>query len=251
MKTPAQLRAEVVRYANALHGRGWVANHDGNVTARLSDDRFIATPTAVSKGDVVDSWLIVVDETGKRVSGERRSFSEFAMHRAAYEARADVSAVIHAHPPNATAFSVIGRGLERPILAEAVVSIGPRVPLAPFALPGSEGALDELQRLLAVYDVVILENHGVLTVGPTLEHAYLRMELVEHLARIERLALQMGTPRYLSQAEVQPLLDKRTKAGLGPEARGAADPDRAYSSADDQATLRRIIAQEIRAALED
>jgi L-fuculose-phosphate aldolase len=251
--TPAELRSQVVSVSRALHARAWVANHDGNVSVRLGPNRILCTPTAVSKGDVREDWLIVVDDAGALVSGARRPFSELALHRAAYEARPDVQAVVHAHPPNATAFAVAGRGLDRPIIAEAVVSLGPRVPLVPYALPGSPASVDGPRDALGVYDAVLLGNHGVLTVGADLEQALLRMELVEHLARIERLAHQLGGPNYLPDADVQRLLDARARAGLGPEARGGIDPHRAGDPRSAppyaDAALRRLIADELRAAL--
>lgn len=250
--TTSELRSQVVQVSNDLHRNGWVANHDGNVTVRLGDGRYLATPTAVSKGDVSDHMLIVVDRDRKVLQGTYRAFSEFVLHLAAYDTRPDVMAVIHAHPPNATAFAVAGRGLGRPILPEAVVSLGPRVPLVPFARPGSDGFVTGPAEALETYDAVLLENHGVVTVGATLEQAYLRMELVEHLARIERLAQQIGSVQYLPDDTIDPLLDARKRAGLGCEARGMVDPDRGGASAiaaDTQDLVRSIIAEELRALL--
>lgn len=250
--TMSELREQLLSVSHALHQNGWVANHDGNVTVRAGEDRYLATPTSVSKGDVRDEWLIVVNGEGKVVQGTYRPFSEFVLHRAAYETRVDVNAVVHAHPPTATAFSVAGRGLDRPILAEAVVSIGPRVPLVPYALPGSDAFTDEVARQLPTYDCLILQNHGVLTVGSDLQQAYLRMELVEHLAKIELLTTQLGGVGYLDAGDIDALLDKRKKAGLGPEARGMVDPHRGAGPAlsrEDRADLKEIIAEELRSLL--
>ena len=250
--TMSDLREQLISVSHALHRNGWVANHDGNVTVRAGDDRYLATPTSVSKGDVCDEMLIVVNNDGKVVQGTYRPFSEFVLHRAAYETRVDVNAVVHAHPPTATAFSVAGRGLDRPILAEAVVSIGPRVPLVPFALPGTDAFADEVARQLPTYDALILRNHGVLTVGKDLEQAYLRMELVEHLAKIELIATQLGGVDYLDAGDVEHLLDKRKKAGLGPEARGMVDPHRGGAptlTSKDKSDLNQIIAEELRSLL--
>ena len=85
------LRTEIVEYSRRLHRNGWVANHDGNLTARLDHEHLLCTPTAVSKGDVQPSWLIVVDEQNQVVQGTRRAFSELQLHRAAYESRPDIS----------------------------------------------------------------------------------------------------------------------------------------------------------------
>lgn len=215
------LRREVAELARALHERGWVANHDGNVSVRLDDARFLATPTAVSKRSVSPESLLVVDAEGKVLSGTRRNFSEFQLHRACYAARPDVRCVVHAHPPRATAWAVSGRAFfDPPFMAEPVVSLGAAIPLVPYAAPG--GSTAALEAALSQVDAVLLESHGVLTVGPDPETALLRMELVEHLATIAHHALPLGGARPIPAPDVQKLLEARQKAGLGPPARPSA-----------------------------
>src|SRR5690606_2448675 len=139
--------------------------------------------------------LLVVDGAGKVLSGGGRVFSEIGLHLAIYRARRDVNAVVHAHPPKATGLSVAGsRLLETPFLPEAIVSLGPSVPTVPFAPPG-DAAARALEPFLGAYDAVLLENHGVLAWGKDVEQAYLRLELVEHLARIALVAEQAGGVR--------------------------------------------------------
>ncbi len=213
-------RDDLLRYSHTIWQRGWVANHEGNLSVRLGVDQYLCTPTSFSKADVTARDLIVVDSAGQLVRGFRSPFSEFALHRAAFEARPDVQAVIHAHPPSSTALSVVGQGLDRPMIAESVVSLGPTVPLVPFALPKTPEFTSSLQPYLARFDVLILENHGVLALGSDIEQAFLRLEYCEHLAEILRRAKQLGSPRFLQWNEIQGLLDSRKAAGLGPEARG-------------------------------
>lgn len=214
------LRAQLLDYCGLVYQKGWVANHDGNLTVRLGAHRILATPTAMSKRDIQDGDLITVDEAGTRLSGKRRPFSELALHNAIYRARPDAGAVIHAHPPYATAMSVAGVGLEQPLLAEAVVSLGARVPLVPFAMPKTPQWVAGVEREILAHDALILQNHGVITCGDTVEQAFLRMELVEHLATVLHHAMAFGGPRPLEAGELGPLLEARTKAGLGPKARG-------------------------------
>jgi len=214
------LRAELVRRSRDLHARGWVANHDGNLTARLGDDRFLATPTAVSKGAVGPEMLIVVDGSGAVVQGTRLGFSELKLHLAAYRTRADVQCVVHAHPPTATGFAVAGQELGPPFMAEPIVSLGPRIPLVPFGLPGAPELNAALGDALADADVVMLQNHGVLAVGPDLETCVLRLELLEHLCKVALVARQLGGPVPLPDAVVQTLADKHRslfpRTGAGP-----------------------------------
>lgn len=205
------VRAELAEVSQSLHRRGWVANHDGNVTAKIGPGRFVATPTATSKRVIDARAVIEIDATGKVLSGSGRPFGELGLHMAVYERRDDVSAVVHAHPPHATALACSGsNALERPFIAEAVVSLGPSVPTVPFAVPAQ--APSALAPFAADYDAVLIANHGVLTWGCDLEQALLRMELVEHLARIAHLAQAHGGVRYLAQDAVEPLLQSRAKA---------------------------------------
>lgn len=212
MNAQELLRADLVRFSQAVHGRGWVANHDGNLTCRYAEGQLLSTPTAVSKGAVSPEMLIVVsDQDGSVLQGTRKAFSELKLHLAAYQARPDIGAVIHAHPPQATGFAVCHTELDPSIMAEPIVSIGPRIPLVPFGLPGQPHLNEELAQALSQSDVVLLASHGVLAVGPDLETCMLRIELVEHIAKITLVARQLGGAVSLPPETVQALSDKHAK----------------------------------------
>ncbi|MBI5508762.1 MAG: class II aldolase/adducin family protein [Deltaproteobacteria bacterium] len=209
------LEDQLVLYSQRLHQAGFVANHDGNLSARLADGRFLATPTAISKANVTRERLIVVDSEGRVVSGTGKPFTELALHLATYRVRADVMAVIHAHPPVATGFAVAGVAVRTAMIAEAVVSLGAVVPLVMYARPKTPEWTAALAPHLEDADLLLLEHHGALTCGPDLETCYLRMELVEHLAKIQLAATQVAAARDIPAADVQKLLEARTAAGLG------------------------------------
>jgi L-fuculose-phosphate aldolase len=210
----------VARYARELHARGWVANHDGNISLRDDDGRFIATPTAYSKRLVEVDDLLVVDRSGKMLRGRRRLFGEWPLHRAAYDARPEVRAVVHAHPPTASGFALAGVELAPIAAPEIAVSLGERIPLVPFAMPGSEPLEHAVADAAERFDAILLERNGVLALGDDLEQALLRLELVEHYARQLLVARQLGGPQPLTVEQLATLQQARTKAGLGPEARG-------------------------------
>ncbi|MCK6529780.1 class II aldolase/adducin family protein [Myxococcota bacterium] len=213
--------AELVRYAHAMHRAGWVANHDGNLSVRVGEDRYLASPTARSKADLTLDSLIVVDGEGTVLVGRSRPFGEWPLHRRCYRERPDVSAVVHAHPPHAAAFACAGLELPGVFIPEAVVSLGARVPTTRFAVPQGEPGADPLDEVLGAHDAFLLASHGALAVGTCLEQAYCRLELVEHLARIAAAAVPLGGVRPLPPEAVADLLERRRRAGLGPESRPA------------------------------
>lgn len=227
LQASSKLRSEIISVAHKLASHSWVANHDGNVSVRLKTQsrtpRYLVTPTATAKAEVNEKNLIEVDELGKRVAGNARPFSEMAMHLEVYRKRSDVGAVLHAHPPYATALACSGSAIiRRPFIAEAIVSLGPLIPTLPFAAPGQDAVQALAQEVMRV-DAVLLASHGVFTWGPTLELAYLRMELVEHLAKIATLAQATGGVRPLPEEILEKLLGSRAKAGLGSAADRALD----------------------------
>jgi L-fuculose-phosphate aldolase len=206
------LRDALAVIAVRLHARGWVANHDGNVTARLHAGRILATPTATSKAAVTAAGLLVVDDDGNKLAGDGKPFSELGLHLTVFKNRPDVQAVVHAHPPAATGLSCAGSPLlERPFIAEAVVSLGPAIPTVPFAAPGA-AACAALAPLVREHDAVLLANHGVFAWGGDLEQAYLRLELVEHLAQIALHAERAGGVKPLPESVMGSLLEARRRA---------------------------------------
>jgi len=210
------LRAEVAAAARRLHAAGWVANHDGNVSVRCGRDRFLCTPTAVSKAAVDESMLVVVDAKGALVEGTRKPFGEMALHLAIYRARPDAEAVLHAHPPTATAFGVAGVSLEVAAMPEFLVSLGPGVPTVPLALPGTPELAAGVDAAARNAHAFLCAGNGVFSLGPDLDMAFLRMELVEHYAKIVAAARQLGGVKELSQAQVAKMLESRARAGLTP-----------------------------------
>ena len=211
-----KLRATLIDVSRRLHANGWVANHDGNASVRLTGDRLLITCTAVSKRDVDDGALLVVDLNGKVLEGRRRPFSELDLHLAVYRARPEVDAVLHAHPPHATAWGLCGLELGPVAMPEVVVSLGSRIPTLPRALPKEPEAVKQVEAHALRHDALLLSGNGVLTFGVDLGQALLRLELVEHYAHILTTARLLGPVPPLSEGEVSKLLEARKKAGLGP-----------------------------------
>ncbi|MFZ5468184.1 MAG: class II aldolase/adducin family protein [Myxococcota bacterium] len=211
-----KLRSQMVELSRRLHHNGWVANHDGNVSARLKGERLLITCTAVSKRDIEDASLLVVDMSGRVLEGRHRPFSELELHLAAYRARPEVEVVLHAHPPHATAFGLVGEELFPIAMPEVVVSLGHRIPTVPRFLPKDAQGLQQVEAAASEHDAFVLAGNGALTLGADLTQALLRMELVEHYAKILSVARTLGKVAPLAEADVAKLLEARQKAGLGP-----------------------------------
>jgi len=189
-----KLKEQLCEVCHMMWQQGWTAANDGNVSARAGDGVFLATPTGVSKGAMLPEMLVLVGADGKMLEENAcgyRPSSELKMHMRCYEQREDVAAVVHAHPPTATAFACAERALDDYSLTEGVVSLG-CVPLAPYATPSTNEVPDSITPLLASHDAVLLAHHGALTVGPDLMSAYYHMETVELWAKISLNARLLG-----------------------------------------------------------
>ena len=200
MDSGAALRAEVVHVCRRLYERGLIAGPDGNVSVRLPDGPLLVPPAGLSKGELEPGDLVVVTPEGQLVSGNHPPSSEVRVHTRIYRRRPDVQAVVHAHPPIATAFGVAGEDFMAPVLPEIVLQMG-GVPLVPFALPGGDALADQLEPFLPHHDAFLMANHGATTIGPSLAIAHQRMESLEHAARILHAARALGGVRQLSPDE--------------------------------------------------
>ena len=237
----------IVEICGKLDRKGWVANHDGNVTV-LFDGTLLATPTAESKADIVSEMVLTLDMEGKKLHGIGKPFSEVKLHLAAYRVRGDIGAVVHAHPPFSMARGLVGGDFEV-IVPEAVVSIGDVIPVAPYVMPGSVENDRVVGEMLSRCDVFMMAGNGVLSVGRDVKEAYLRMELLEHLLKIDYYAKSMGTVMTLPFEDKQKLLEKRASIGLGPK--GVSVPPAPVKPVDQKDVLKDLIAEEIKKVLKE
>ena len=205
------LRRQIVAVCRRLYERGLIAGGEGNVSARRDASTLLITPAGAAKVDVAEDDLVVVDHAGNPVAGSGRASSELGMHLRIYDRRPDVGAVVHAHPPFATAFAVAGEDLMSPVLPEIVVLTG-GVPLVPYATPGSPALAAAIEPFLELHDAFLMANHGATSFGSTLSIAHQRMESLEHAARTICLARNLGRVTTLTEAQRDALLELRRAA---------------------------------------
>jgi len=232
-----QRREEIVQTGRRMYERGWLAANDGNITVRLDDQRILATPTGVCKGQLRPEELLICDNDGNKLSGQRERTTEMAMHLAIYRVRPDIHAVVHAHPPVSTGFAVAGRALNLGLMPELIVSMG-SVPLAEYGLPGTPALVEGMLLYIPKYDAILLANHGAVCYGENLAAAFARMETLEHLARITLVAELLGGPKILPKQEVDKLFGARSRYGV--KSQSGMEPGRPVVAEDGESSGERF-----------
>lgn len=198
-----------------LAAQGLIAGRDGNLSVRLSGGGVLVTPSGRIKSLLAPADMVEVDLSGKpRRRSARKPTSELDLHLRILRQRPDVQAVVHAHPPAATGFAVAGEEIPGNLLPELIFVVGP-VPLVPFGMPGTPELGDRIAPYLEDRrnQALLLANHGAVTLGRTLDEAWIRMESLEHAARIITAARTLGEPKPLSARAVETLEALRERDG--------------------------------------
>lgn len=208
-----KLKEQMCDIGRRIWLKGFCAGNEGNHSYRVGENRIICTPTGISKGNLKPDDLCVVDMEGKQLAGKRKRTSEILLHLQIYKARPDVKAVIHSHPPHATAFAVAGVELPTCIHPEAEVFLG-AVKTAKYVTPGDKRLGESILPFVKDSNTILLESHGVVCYSPDLEQAYYQLEIVDAYARILLLTKQVGSIRPLDGTEMKELLELKNRFGL-------------------------------------
>jgi L-fuculose-phosphate aldolase len=216
MKNEWLLRREIVSVGRRLYERNLVSATDGNISARLGGG-ILVTPAGSCLGELQPQDLLYVDlaegparhrpRSGfaggilRPLPAPPRPTSELPMHLAIYAARPGICAIVHAHPPMATALTVAGLSLAQPVLPEIVATLG-SIPTASYATPSSEETAEAIRELIREHDAILLDRHGAVTVGVDALDAFRKLEKVEQCARIVIASHSLGNVRTLSPEQV-------------------------------------------------
>jgi len=206
MVTDYQLKQAIVRVARRLDEKGILTSTDGNLSALLPDGGTLITPSGSCKGQLEPEKIVRLFRDGTPHMG--RPSSEIALHRMIYSRRPDVRAIVHAHPPYATAYAVAGMPLDQPILSEAILTLG-RVPVASYAMPTAEDLARSVEPFVSSHDAVLLRFHGAICFAESIEQAGYLMETLEHVARIDFIRRALGSNELIPAHEVTRLQDLR------------------------------------------
>lgn len=201
-----RLRQEIVRVTRIVANQGLIRSSDGNISMRMSEDRFLVTPSGLYKMSMEPDDPVVVDGEGRVLEGKEghRPTSELNMHLEVYRQRPDVNAVLHAHPPFATALTIAELEYPTDYMPEVMLALG-HVPTAPYARPGTMALAASIREPIRHHDNILLSHHGSISVGKTLEEALVALERLEHAAYTYYLARAFGEPVPLPSDELDEL----------------------------------------------
>ena len=193
----------MVKAGKELHNQGLVRGTSGNISARISGtDTFLIKPSGARMECLKADELVLVDLQGNRIRGESNVSMETPIHSVIYRTRKDVQAIVHTHAPTATAFGIAKTEI-LPLQIEVFMLLPNGVPVVPFEPPGSEALALAVQKKIEDYDALILENHGIVTVGSTIEAACNLNEMVEEAAKIQLLATTLAGKDAINLAKLK------------------------------------------------
>lgn len=225
--TDAEAKRDILDIGKKLYERGFVAANDGNLSVRVGENAVWATPTGVSKGSMTENMLVKLDLDGRVLEGSAKPSSEVKMHLRIYKEQPQMRGVAHAHPPFSTTFAAAGLPLDEGLIQETVVLVG-TVPVAPYAVPGSAALADSVAPFCKDYSALLLEHHGLVTWGKSLQQAYFFLESAEALARVMLYTRQLGADHLLTESQIDSLIALRPGWGVdlhrGGRPKGRPDP---------------------------
>ena len=239
-------RKEIIRVGRKLWERQYVDGNGGNISVRLGSRYVLCTPTMLSKGDLELADICLSDLEGNILAGDRTRTSELLLHLEIYKANERARAVVHCHPPYATAFAVTGSTPPNGLITEYELFIGPAA-VAPYETPGTKAFAETVRPFVENHNTILLCNHGIVCWADTVMHAEWLVEIFETCCKTYLLAQQIGKPlTFIPESKMREILALKQRLGF-PDARlkDAAIPAEGIS-----AKLERLVEQVI-ARLED
>jgi L-fuculose-phosphate aldolase len=208
-----KLKEEICDIGRRIYAKGFAAGNDGNISYRLGENEVLCTPTQICKGFMKPSDLCIVDMEAKQLAGQKKRTSEIRLHLAIMKERPEIKSVVHCHPPHATAFAIAREPIPQCVLPEVEVFLGD-VPIAKYETPGNQAFADTVVPLCKKSNVIILANHGTVSFGDTIEHAYWWTEILDAYCRMLMMARELGKVTYFSEEKTRELLDLKKQWGF-------------------------------------
>ena len=197
----SELIDELLLVARRLDEKNLVNAYEGNISIR-SEGLLYITPTGKNKAFLTKEMIAVIDDEGNQIGGNCKPTSELPMHKDTYKIRDSIGAVVHAHPPYMTAYAICNKNIETLAYPEMMGNFT-RFHCVPYGRPGTKKILEGAIGILKKHDIVLLGNHGVLTVGNTVTDAMNRLEAAEAITKVVYLSEKIGTPTNLPKSECE------------------------------------------------
>lgn len=198
-----ELRRQVVEICRRMSGSGLVTGTAGNVSVRAAEAEVLVSPSGLAYGAMTGEEIALVDLDGRHLRGPLSPSVETRMHTGIYRSRPEVGAIVHTHARYCTTLACLAREIPPLHYMLAALSEEGRIPVAPYATHGTEGLARHATRALGgKHSACLLQNHGAITVGSTLEEAYSRAELLEEMAELYCRASALGEPVLLDEAQL-------------------------------------------------
>ena len=212
------LRAEIIRVGRKLWERQYVDGNGGNISVRLGSKYVLCTPTMLSKGDLEPADICLSDLEGNILAGDGSRTSELLLHLEIYKANSRARAVLHCHPPYATAFAITGTIPPNGLIPEYEVFIGPAA-VAPYETPGTQAFAETVLPYVQEHNTILLGNHGIVCWADTVTHAEWLAEILDTYCKTYLIAKQIGEPlKFIPDSKIEEILALKRRLGF-PEAR--------------------------------
>ena len=236
------MRAEIISLGRKLWERQFVDGNAGNISVRLGTQYVLCTPTMMCKRDLEPADICLSDLDGKILAGDRPRTSELLMHLEIYKANPRARAVVHCHPPYATAFGLSGSVPPVGLISEYEFYIGPAA-IARYETPGTQAFAETVLPFVLDHNTILLPNHGVVCWSDTVSHAEWLVEVLENYCKICVIAQQIGKPLIqIPEEKIQEILALKRRAGL-PDARMGQLPEPPKAGPVNNAELDRLVEQ--------
>ena len=236
------LRTEIIRVGRKLWERQYVDGNGGNISARLGTRYVLCTPTMLSKGDLQPADICLSDLDGNILAGDRSRTSELLLHLAIYKANPKAHAVLHCHPPYATAFAVTGTVPPNGLIPEYEVFVGPAA-VAPYDTPGTQAFAETVLPFVQDHNTILLANHGVVCWSDTVTHAEWLAEIIDNYCKTYLIAKQIGEPlQFIPENKIQEILALKRRLGF-PDARLATQTEAPSPAQPANPALDRLVEQ--------
>lgn len=208
------LRAEIIHVGRKLWERGYVDGNGGNISVRLGAKYVLCTPTMMSKRDMEPADICLSDLEGNILAGDRLRTSELLLHLEIYRVNPRARAVVHCHPPYATAFAITGTKPPVGLLPEYEIFIGPTA-VARYETPGTQAFAETVLPFVQNHNTILLTNHGVVCWSDSVTHAEWLTEILDNYCKTYVIAQQIGRPlSFIPEEKIQEILALKRRLGF-------------------------------------